>query len=535
MTAARRQSVRALADLAKAGYTSLYHPFTEVDFEVHHIDSRTAHLMDLLAGGRSPSKDAHSSFAETLSSSANGASLVIGTRTGNVPDRLKVRSQGSTAEPALEFRNTDDYRFRFRGSARPNLTFLAESSRRFEGLVAIEDQTGPVRFSHGIEIKRLIEKISTIAVDINAPLLSVQCPVQLPIGPKAETREDQIPRSSSLAVRFAIALRTPSAKKMFQLAERITRYCADHGFLLWLADTRLGYRTGNWFSVLSPKKAHKRIQDSVDEPGQEINTILPVTFVGPARVGSTRALISFLNQFPSVGVVGCSLTLLDDLAFIHFQLGLHDSVSSADLPHQYSDGLDPTDVLTEVLAAVAGPPPVKPDITVRGQVLERAGDYQTLLGPAMPAQWSRPERRLAIWFSWQMERTEHGIEVPMRALRKALGRIGLVPTLKSGADVLLDPAAPHIEYLICRDLGNSILRGKGKLSIPLATAQHRFPTTSAESGPSKLCVALEDAWKAVLDDKESKSRRPGPATVNVREVTIAWREYWLGHWAATLM
>ncbi|MEA5367419.1 hypothetical protein VA596_48365 [Amycolatopsis sp., V23-08] len=516
---ATERSVKALADLARAGYSSLRQPLTEVEFEVHHVIDRPGYLFELVVGEENQQPPKARFFLETLSSSANGAGLVVGTRTDGPPKNLRIRDHGSSEEPGLHFEQTDD-RFVFRGTARPNLTFLAESDRRFEGIIAIADEPGPVKLAHGLLIKHLIGMVSRIAVEVaEAPLLSVQCPVQLPVEGDAEYRESQIPRSSSPAVRFSIALQRPSVALNLRLADELIQYCDDRGFRLWLADTRQGYRTGNWFSV----RAHRpKDKDPValpeSGPDDRIETILPVTFVGPARVGSTHALVSMLERFPGVGIVGSSITLLDDLAFIHLQLGLTVKVEADDVPLCYSTGQDPRTALVEALKGHAE----VPNGAVTGESFwDRVGDYQTLVGPAQPAVPVLQNRRLALWVSWQMERTDRGIATAVRALWTAFNRLGFgVP---DAAGAVLD--LPNLEYLICRDLGNSLLRGKGKFSVPLADVFRKFRGGTLETGPSKFCVGLEDAWKGALDGE--------PDAAGVREVTVVWREYWLGHWAAT--
>ncbi|MGW3962677.1 hypothetical protein ACWED2_22855 [Amycolatopsis sp. NPDC005003] len=517
--APKARSAHALANLARAGYWSLRQPLTEVDFEVHHLVDRPGYLVGLVTGeGRGEPKSRF--FLETLSSSAHGAGLVVGIRTGEKPDRLRIRDHGSTVEPELDF-GSDELSHVFRGTARPNLTFLAESDRRFEGIIAIADEPAKLRLSHGNQIKNLLVTLSQIAVEVaRAPLLSIQCPVQLPVEVEAEYREERIPRAAALAVRFSIALQHPSAELTFEIADRIIRYCDERGFRLWLADTRLGHRTGNWFRI----RAHPVEEPHPsEEPEGVLSTIIPVTFVGPARVGSTHALVSLLLQFPEIGVVGASITLLDDLAFIHLQLGVVTPAEEVALPVAHSSE-DPRTAITTMLAGFAKVPNGKHGQELGDHLWERAGDYQTLAGPVVPVVHPAAQRRLAIWISWQMERTSRGISVAVRALRQAFDYMGF-PLPEGDATGPEARDAPNLEYLICRDLGNSLLRGKGKFSVPLNLVQQRFTSTAVEIAPSKLCVGLEDAWKTALDED--------PGGYAVREVTVVWREYWLGHWAAT--
>jgi hypothetical protein len=77
-----------------------------------------------------------------------------------------------------------------------------------------------------------------------------------------------------------------------------------------------------------------------------------------------------------------------------------------------------------------------------------------------------------------------------------------------------------VEYLICRATEQSVVRGKAKLAVP-KTVLRRFSAGGAEPPASKLCASLEEVWKAQVDQS---------AVDGVSELTVAWRESWLGHW-----
>ncbi|TCO47362.1 hypothetical protein [Actinocrispum wychmicini] len=89
------------------------------------------------------------------------------------------------------------------------------------------------------------------------------------------------------------------------------------------------------------------------------------------------------------------------------------------------------------------------------------------------------------------------------------------------------PVRANLEYMVCRDLGNSVFRGKAKVSVPESFIAKRFAETQTEPAASQLCVALEDAWKGATAVKKNSLAR-------VREITVSWREHWLGHWAVPI-
>ena len=68
-------------------------------------------------------------------------------------------------------------------------------------------------------------------------------------------------------------------------------------------------------------------------------------------------------------------------------------------------------------------------------------------------------------------------------------------------------------------MGNSVLRGKGKISFPLDVAYSAPGQPDLHARLTSLSVRVQNAWRDRLD----KSHR-------ARELTVSWREYWLGHW-----
>jgi hypothetical protein len=533
--------MRDLADLARAGYEILQQPFTHVDFEVHHTADRPGYLRDNIFVSRDPalSDPAGSGAApiviEALASAANGVGLVIGTNAGT--DMLGPRRayhSGSAAGLLID----EPTRRVFRGTALPNPTFLFESALTYEGIISVEPAPRSIKFYQSIEVRDLIREISRVAANVaGAPLLFLQAPAQLPaqsfIGQDVRScKITPTKRSSSLAVRFAIALEQPSARLRFELTDILRRYCSHRGFGLWLADTRIGYRSGNWFQIcphaddLSRRDRRDRAA-SVDSHAVEV--CLPVTFIGPARVGSTYAIMSFLSQFGDVGITSCSITTLDDVAFIHLQLSVssvrRSSLSELNfrLAKSFAWAADPSDALIHVHEALTSAGTETLDYALAGDLSRRAGDYQTLVGPMLGCMMPERQRRIAVWFSWQMEGTGEELAIPLVELFRCFANIGLDQDASSPEAA--NSGTPNLEYLICRDIGNWVSRGRGKLSISEAEILTAFGGDRLESAAVRLCVSLEDAWKTSL-------RRRGARGVS--ELTVAWREWWLGHWASPI-
>jgi len=492
-------TVRELADLARAGYRVLHEPSMLVDFEIHHLVDRPGGLAGIVA--RDPAGEG---FAETLSAGANGVGVVVGTRIADAPGRAYRQGDASVR---LEDR-TDD-RATFRGSERPNLTFQHESAQLIDGVIAIEDEPRRMLLRHGLVVLDTLRHIAETAVFAgDAPLLSLQCPAQLPPTNSFQDadvggRRVDPARSASMAIRFRIALDRPRADVRLQIADRLTRHCEDRGLGFWLGDTRPGYRTGNWFLVHPHNRrvARAGYRRDADQrrAGNAADGCLPVTFVGPARPGTTHAILSFLGQYPQIGVLACSMTPLDELAFLHLQLAVSGS-SRARLAAVNAGiaGLRATDgglaevlphLVQALLPAEAYVPPAREHLE---RLVGRAGDYQVVAGPALPVVPDGDARRIPIWISWQMRRSEEGLRVPLLALHRAVDRLGLAAADGTGQR----SGALSIEYLVCRRTGVSVLRGRGKMAVAKSLVEGR--SRDFRNCPAQLSADLEAAWRAEL-------------------------------------
>jgi hypothetical protein len=535
-------STRDLADLARAGYEILRKPDPRVDFLVHHTVDRPGYLRDTVFGDSEPAPDGRVDLAkrlpiiETMVSAANGIGLVLGTTiSATAPSSSGSRRQDSQAASLIA---DEAMRRVFTGSAIPNPTFLFESAVTYEGIVSVDPAPRSMKFYQSLAVRDLIEQISRIAVNVaHAPLLFLQSPAQLPaqsfIGDDVRSARITAPRrSSAMAVRFGIALHEPSAKLRFNLSDILRLYCSERGFGLWLADSRVGYRSGNWFQICPPaddlsRRDRRELAVAVDS--QSVEACLPVTFIGPARTGSTYAILSFLSQFGDIGIISCANATLDDLAFIHLQLSFKGLKRSA--MHELNSRLegrstwlgDPAGALAYVHERLVGPASGSSAHVLASELSKYAGDYQVLIGPLLGCTMPDQQRRMTVWVSWQTEGTVGNLSTPLRELFTAFSRVGFGPTTSFNRTPETD--IPNLEYLICRDVGNGVLRGRGKLSVPEADMLALVGGNDVESAAARLCVAIERAWKTSLACREVRG---------ASELTVAWREWWLGHWASPI-
>lgn len=534
-------STRDLADLAKAGYEILRKPDPRVDFIVHHTADRPGYLRDTVFGRRDPALDGHAdldnpSVIEAMVSAANGVGLFLGTNANaSMTSPIGQHRQDRFAAVLIADEAT---RRVFRGSATPNPTFLFESARTYEGIVSVDPAPRSIKFYQSLAVRDLIEEISRVADKVaNAPLLFLQAPAQLPaqsfIGDDVRSARITVPRrSSALAVRFGIPLREPTSKLRFDLSDILRRYCYERGFGLWLADSRVGYRSGNWFQICQPadelsRRDRRELAASVDS--RAVEACLPVTFIGPARIGSTYAIVSYLRQFGNIGIISCANVTLDDLAFIHLQLSFKGLRRSAlhELNLQLAEKStwwgDPASALAYVHEILTGSDRESSGHVLAGDLSKRAGDYQALVGPMLGCSVPDHQRRITVWVSWQTEGAADDLSMPLRELFLAFSQVGFDPTVRMDGGP--ETNIPNLKYLICRDIGDGVLRGRAKLSVPEADVMTLVGGTDVESAAARLCVAIERAWKASL---------AGRTVRGASELTVAWREWWLGHWASPI-
>jgi hypothetical protein len=434
--------------------------------------------------------------------------------------------------PACDEEDSDTWVFR--GSAQPNPSFLYEYPTALEGLIAVEVDAHQLLTVHGDAIRAITTKVAEAATSVQCPLLYLQSPAQLPHrdpppdDPSIDAAEWWGP-SSSLAVRFALSIGRCSSADRSDVAGSLAKFCQERGLGLWLRDSRPGHRSGNWVEIVErrPEEVESYLSRFIvnGQGRQTIQITCPLTFVGPARVGSTRAILRMLGDFHPVPIAAISVASLDDLAFIHLQLAL--PMNDGDDYKQMCKRLSGWSATSQGCLVANGFPSLRNELglgqnnlytpQLPGDVMERAHDFQMFAGPIVtavdePAVAGRP-----LWFSWDVERSTDGMTVPLSALALALGDVGLHAL--TGPTAGTTASGTNIEYLLCRDTGNATLRAKGKLRVPDELWKALSPDRTPQAAAVMLAKSLEAAWLL----------RAGQQQNAFAELTVAWREHWLGH------
>lgn len=514
----------ALSDVARAGAEIAGSSGPVMTFTVDHVQDRPGYLSEVISGSfETPPR-------QTLSSSANGVGLVILTS----KDQVGASSDSPDAPPVRVTSDPEGVSSgkRFVGKARPNPSFLYEGSEPFEGVIVIEDEPRAATYGQGIVFRELATFLSSLSSEgASSPILSLHGPSQAPPHTTARAdirgREDEWSRSSTFAIRFSIAVRSSTADKRIYLADAIGRWCAARGFGFWASDSRGGYRQGLWFGV----NTHERLKARAAQPtaadrggDRQAYCVVPVTIVGPARIGSTSAILSYLTRFPQLGLVATSVTALDDLAFIHLQIAVNHS-SRRKLPAKNrelsnllvnltangSQSLSPRHFFSSYGQLASDGAGVLDESSDRvASIEERCGDYQVLAGPVLEVVQEKV-RRLPVWAGWRIRDEEHFSEV-MLAMNSVWREVGFDPAEDRGS---------NIEYAISRVTRDSSLRGKAKFSIAESSVPRWAGPGSDAAKASALCVELERRWRSKLRDSAISA-----------DVSVGDREFRVGRWSS---
>ena len=196
-----------------------------------------------------------------------------------------------------------------------------------------------------------------------------------------------------------IAVPDSNAGKRLDLTSRIRRFCDEHGFGLWVADVRSGFRSGSWFPIVRPGATSTfEAADSTTDWAACAEWSLPVTFVGPARTHAVRAIVGYLAAYPEIKMWACSMSVVDDVAFVHTQLtSVAASVGSVEILNGRIDrhltlegqttelhGADPATELPLLIATLGATPLSAPEQPGPESRLGHIAGFHVLMGPAKP-------------------------------------------------------------------------------------------------------------------------------------------------------
>ncbi len=407
----------------------------------------------------------------------------------------------------------------YSGSVVINPDFLYDTAHSTELLLTLDH--GPWRPDHADALMTTLAYRGMLAATVaenggvGVPVLFLQSPVAPFRDPPRRFREDgsgEAPRvPNGMALRMLVGLDVTNRHKRIGLVCEIAELAAEHGFGLQVADRRFGRVRGEWWSVLPPDAQRYRERKEALfgwAPEGVPAAAQLVTFVGPARIGSSAAIAADLLA-RNVGVLAVSEASMQEIAFVNLMLpiaparvGRAGGSRPAGTCRSVAEGLGQT-------ASACGLTR-RQDVRVRSTIADSAAaDYQVLsTGPVRPRiAESVRDTDHPVWLSWG---------VPLErdpALRPDVAELVLAQLLEDGERV----TAGRIDYYRVRVHPGGRVTGRAKLTLSLVagTARGDIPSLLSELCP---WAQREVAARLVHDDVPLSAVR----------LRLAWRERWLG-------
>jgi Domain of unknown function (DUF4332) len=440
-------------------------------------------------------------WTETLTTAAFGvATVIVGARTaGHLPGE---------PDPALEVRDVaagepEQRGSAFYGLAHPNPSFLYRGVDELEVLIQIPSayDTPPSddgrRIGDALRLSEAVRVVSSVAARHELPLMLVQSPMAAP-----PANEYPWPLAQAPGVRCGIAMPTGGIEHQLDIYKEVHRWAEDMGCALHIGDRRGDGRRGLWHQLSAgDRSAYERKIVALPRAAEPLELVVPVTFVGPARVGTTAAIMNYLAGH-RVPVLSVSVMPLENMAFISLLIGLANGMSDAfSHPSHGSAG--------EVLASIgklrltgwATTDEENDEVTAAAP-----RDYRACMGGAMEVTPLDRNKR-ALWASWQFPEE---IGAPHTAISQ----------LRAAAEQEVGPGGVTVQYVVCRRGDAQDLRGRCKLAVsaevePAAAAERRGHARG------ELCRRIESRWRTLLGRGAPRS---------IIDVDVTWEESRLGRW-----
>lgn len=419
-------------------------------------------------------------------------------------DPLTVRS---TRDRRTDLAGNEDV-VQWYGTERPNPGFMSGESRIVELLVRLPVDIEHVRVADAVVLGQTLAQVASTVWDRDRPVAFAYAPVSPPLGEAAQHGDYGVivdggnqgawPAARSFGLRFAVATRPDEVSVRSGIYDTVARHCRSIGAELWIGDRRGDRRAGQWYhaEALDPVRYRRLRRGDGPSETKPVDYGLPVTFVGPARVGAVAELLGPLAE-RGVPILSTSVDTLEQVGFIHVLVAV-----PHDLGHLRTSG-----GFTGPAAEVIGK--LLPGTQVE---LDQAKDHRGVVGPGHAIDLCYDHDALAVWAVWQVRDRPDALYLAVTSLRSALA--DELPDGVTAEDV-------NIEYIVCQRRESGHLRGRCKLALPADV--DTLPAQDRGQSRNQLCAAVEEAWRRRLDQEL------GAALV---EVEFTWQEWRLGRWSA---
>ncbi len=405
------------------------------------------------------------------------------------------------------------------GHSAVNPSFLYDQTRATEILLTLSPGPWKPDLGDCRMVGLAVETLTAAAAqDAVAPILLLQSPVAPFREPSPSFRKDgsgEEPRiARATAIRMTVGLDENRPDRRLAMLRRVAAFARRTGIGLQLSDSRLGRPAGDWWTVLPPDPdaylAEKARQAGAVD-GVHPTEVRVATFVGPARVGSTAAIVAELVG-RKVGVLALTSAALQEISFVHAVLPV--------APVRTGRGRRPGPRVRHELGAGIGQLASDCGLAPRRRVpdggrqhgvdLTPAVDYCVLeSGPVplaeVPGGGTDDGDRTShpLWVSWTLPA---GRPVP-EPVAVVLEQVEKVPEVASAG----------VDFARVRRQPDGRSRGRAKLSVVLSG---HFDDDTVPDVLSALCFTVQTASVA-----QCKQLGLDVGDVDLR---VVWRERWIG-------
>jgi hypothetical protein len=463
-----------------------------VRFNVGHFDQ----LDEAVEFDTSPPSDPLQVAGEMMAMQVGGVGFRLHTWSPTTPGYSVAGVTAEEVEDGL-----------FDGSVVINPDFLYDTADSTEILVTLGHAAWQPDYADSLMITSAYKAMTSAAGD-DVPILFLQSPVAPFKDPPPRFRVDgsgEAPRvSNGLALRMLIGLDSGNPRKRLALVRKIAWVAAERGMGMQVTDRRFGRVRGEWWSVLRHEpdiyERKKTEMFGWAPPGVPLSAQL-LTFVGPARIGSSAAIASDLLA-RNVGILAVSEVSLQEIAFINVVVpiaparSVSSSLSGKCLPIGAGLGALARDCGLTRRQDARKPSPI-------GDT--PATDYKVLRSGPVEPRIAETSVFRPIWASWEMPlvRDETGRTIDVPALVLAAMRDTIMTT-------------GRVDYCRARVSPSGLVKGWAKISAALD------PDIRQADVPN----ALSDLCAQAQRDALTHLVRHGVALRAVR-LDVAWRERWV--------
>lgn len=293
--------------------------------------------------------------------------------------------------------------------------------------------------------------------------------------------------------RVTVAFDDPTQDDRVGLLAAVLADADGHGWGLHVADRRYGALRGQWVCLRA------LTADPIDVSSDPAASLVPETFVGPSRSGSSAAVLDSLAGRPLLAFVG---TGLDGVDVMHVLLE-----DPADRPRR------PPGPPAGQTSWTVGPEPVD-----ERYATPDTADYKVVRGSPIPAgDLSAATGQVPVWLQYEVRDLSHGDPEPEHFA-------GIIGLFDKQPEVLRTTVEYHRQRWV--DARRRVRVERAKLALTLSLAEARAGQGSVPTTDQRLLDLCEAVQNQHLRRRTDGAGRGG----RVANLRIAARERWLGSW-----